>query len=140
MNKLVIDSTVFVSTLGKPDDFSLNSKKFFTSIEKISVLTLIIPSLVVAETANVLQKQNISLSNLLAYFSGFEIVTLDEEFLRQFISSIKNSTLKTSDAIIAITAKIKHAQLITWDSKLLSETNTLCSTSTPTQYLYEHTH
>lgn len=135
MDKLVIDSTVFVSALGKPDDFSVGSKQFLTKLLKHASLQLIVPTIVAAETINILQKQGKSVKNLFSYFCGFTLFSLDADFLNQFARNLKASSLKTSDAIIAVSAKLNHALLISWDRQLLSSKNTLCQTLSPKEYL-----
>ena len=135
MDKIVIDSTVFVSALGKPDDFSANSKQFLATLLKHDSIQLIIPTVVIAETLNTLQKQDKPIKNLLTYFSGFELVALDSEFINYFAKNLKKSPLKTSDAIIAVTAKLNNSLLISWDKQLISPKNVLCKTLTPKEFL-----
>ena len=69
--KLVIDSSVFITHLGQNDEFSSDSKLFFTTIfeqkEKI-----IIPTLIIAETLTILRQQNHpSLKPIYKTFNGW---------------------------------------------------------------------
>lgn len=136
---LVIDSNVFVSALGKPDDFTKDSQRFFKSLD--SDTELILPSLVVWETVTAIFKQNIiALKVVVKYFRGLDIIPLDAQYINLAVSYLpKDTNLKSSDLIVALTAKIKEATLITWDIQLLRNTSKFCTALTPKQYLMKKT-
>lgn len=135
MNKIVIDSSVFVSVLGKPDNFTISSRKLFNGLSKD--IQVVVPSLVLAETVVNLGKQDVKIAheafNLL---SRMGLVALDEVVVKELLSFIKKPLgLKTSDAIIAITAFRIKANLVTWDRQLLSKKNTICEAVSPADYI-----
>lgn len=132
-NKLVIDSSVFVSCFGKPDEFTKASKKFFKGIPNNVQINL--PSIVVAETLTTFSKQGKSIGNIFKKLLSFEITQLDNNFLVKFSKILKPTPLRTLDLIIAATAKFYSALLISWDKRHLSSENFLCQTLTPNQYL-----
>lgn len=134
---LVIDSNVFVSTLGKPDNFTCESQKFFKNLN--SDIEIILPSLVVMETKVAIFKQNpLTLKPMTKYFQGFNIVPLDAQFINSAIRSLqKDILLKSSDLIIALTAKMHQATLVTWDNNLIRYANKLCPVVTPVMYTAE---
>lgn len=132
--RLVIDSSVFVSSLGIDDEFTKTSRLFFRKIINEQVF---VPSLVVAETLTIVGKQKKkSVASLLRYFYSLILIPLNQEFLNYFAKHLPTTTsLKTNDFIIAITAKMHKALLITWDSKLLSSAGKICQVLTPGDYL-----
>lgn len=132
---IVIDSNVFVSSLGKPDEFTEGSKKFFKKLK--DDVEILLPALVMIETIVAIYKQNLlAVSKILKYFHGFKIVPLDLNFINLSVPFLpKNNILKTSDLTIAITAKINGATLITWDNKLLKYAGTICEVYSPAQIL-----
>lgn len=132
--KIVIDSSVFISASGNPDIFTKESKKFFrkTSIQSIHV---VIPSIVVAETLVKIYRHKKHIKRMREKLLEMEVIPLDSHFLEKFSYLIKKANLKTSDLIIAVCAKLEGATLITWDQRHLSKDNYLCPTLTPTQYL-----
>lgn len=132
--KLVIDSSVFASSLGVNDEYSSDSRKFF---EKCIGKEIYVPALVVAETLTVLGKQGMkNAAKLLKYFSSLSLVPLDHDFLKYFVTHLPPSTtLKTSDLIVALSASRHHAILITWDKKLLSLGGKICQVITPSGFL-----
>jgi len=135
--KLAIDSSVFISHLGQNDEFSSDSKLFFTTIfeqkEKI-----IIPTLIIAETLTILRQQNHpSLKPIYKTFNDFNIIDLDSKFLEKFVNLLlkQHTNMKTSDLAIAATAKFNESTLITWDRKILTSAKSICPILTPKQYI-----
>ena len=95
---------------------------------------VIMPSLVAAEIVSVLAKQKTgNLSAVTQYLFDFGIVSLDESILREMLKiSLKSVlALKTSDLVIAVTARITDATLITWDKKLLKYAPEICRVQSP---------
>lgn len=130
---IVIDSSVFISSLGINDKYSSYSKKFF---EKCVDYEIFVPTLVVVEVLTVLSKQGMKNTvRLLKYFSSLNLVPLDYDFLKYFAEHlISPTTLKTSDLIVAATALQSNAVLITWDKKLLSLNKKFLTVITPAEY------
>lgn len=134
IEKLVIDASVLISTLGKPDVFTKKSEEFFRSVATHNYF--ILPSIAVAEVITNLQKQKMkNINKKIDYIFGLTVIALDTEFLKEFTILSKNPKLKTSDLVISITAKLYDATLITWDKQLLSRSNTICKTQSPKEYI-----
>lgn len=133
-NTIVVDSSVFISSLGINDEYSTKSRKFF---EKCKGYEIYVSALVVAEVLTVLSKQGMkNAANLLRYFSSLNLVPLDYDFLKYFADHLPSpTTLKTSDLIVAVSAMINQSTLITWDKKLLSLNKKFLSVITPTECL-----
>lgn len=130
---IVIDSSVFLSALGTEDQFSLNSKKFFQVVPPETTITL--PALVIAEIIVNLKKISPLPPEFLKYFEGMKIINLDFEFLKKLAETKGPDILKTSDFIIALTAKLHQAVLITWDKKHLSSDSDICESITPSEFV-----
>lgn len=133
MNKLVVDTSVFVSLFGAKDTFSENSQAFFSTLPED--IEIVLPTLVVAETLFSLAKQNLSTTAVYEQLMQFTLISLDGPFLEQYKQILAIASLRSSDAIIAATAKLQNARLVSWDSQHLSKANTLCETLSPTQFL-----
>ena len=137
--KIVIDSSVFISALGNPDIFTKESKSFFIQIAKQNI-PVILPTIVVAETLVKIYRYKRRIKKISESFFDMELVSLDLDFLKQLSSLIKEPKLKTSDLIIAVCAKLASAVLISWDKRHLSKENYLCETLTPKEYLLQGVH
>lgn len=134
--KLVIDSSVFISHMGTNDEFTPTSQLFFKILfenkEKV-----VIPTLVIAETLTVLkQQQHPNLQIIFKNFQDFDAIPLDMGLLEKLRGILLKSTvtLKASDLVIALTAKVADAVLISWDKRMLTETS-ICPVLTPKQYI-----
>lgn len=134
LTPISIDASVFISAIGVKDIFSPDSRSFFTCLSPRQ--PVILPILVVAETVVTLSRQKADSGNkAFTYLERFDIVHLDMPYLKKIISSSSGKKLKTSDFIIAATAKLYKATLITWDKQLLSSANTICKAITPKQFV-----
>jgi predicted nucleic acid-binding protein len=130
VRNIVIDSCVFISHFGK-DKFTTQSKSFFQKISKTNT-QIILPALVAAEVLVVLRQNGaINLEEITQIFTQLKFSAINKETIENLAILLKNnaSHLKTSDLIIALTAKLNNATLITWDKQLLK--NNICSTSLP---------
>ena len=135
--KLAIDTSVWVSHFGRADEFTEESKLFFAKLVD-QKQQLILPTMVLAETVTILVRQRHSdLNKIYQNLMQAECVGLDLEFMQKYIDQIKvlNTQLKTSDLIIAVTAKLAEAVLVTWDKQLLKETKDICEVTTPREFL-----
>lgn len=134
MPKILIDSSVFVSYFGS-DSNTTPSQLLWKHIASQNV-KIINSSLVVAETLHTLSQQKIAnLSNIYNTLKQIDTTPLDEEFVDRFVDYVSKSpcSLRSSDMVIAFTAKLHSAVLITWDKRLLD--NPVCPTLTPNQYI-----
>lgn len=128
--KLIIDSSVFISSLGKEDIYSADSRSFF---KKSTNDNIIIPSLVAAEVVTILRKQDAkNVNQILKNMVSLTFYPLNEIILKEIVDLPKSTlNLKTSDLIVALTAKIEKGILVTWDKQLLKYGTEICSVKTP---------
>lgn len=137
---LIIDSSVFLSSLDAKETHCFISRKFIQSVHKKRI-EVILPIIVPLEIGHVFQRQKVPYPRIDALYRGFfensqiQVVPLEgglgSRLLRDF--SVRN--LKTSDWIIAGTAFLFGCDLITWDQKLLRSTRDLISAQTPEDWL-----
>lgn len=131
---ICIDSSVYISSLGDEDIYSDFSRKFFHSLTSEQI---IIPALVVAEVINILNKQKTgNLKKVYDSLLSFRLISFDHLLLKYLWENFpKKVELKSSDLVIAITAQMTKATLITWDGKLLSSASSICPVTTPRDYI-----
>ena len=132
MTKVIIDSSVYTSFYGK-DNHTLQTNKFFSRCKEL--IYTITPTLIIAETITSLTKQGVSnLQPIVQTLLNSEIVNLDSQLIESLLSHLTSFSLKlkTSDLIIALTAKLNKATLITWDKQLLSQN--ICPVTTPEKF------
>lgn len=138
IEKLTIDSSVFISLLVQNQRNSKESKLFFDFAlnEKIKFL---VPIIVLFETFHSLKKLNY-FDDVYSYkkykqlfsFDCFKYFELNFHFFNLFKQLNFFDRLKTSDAIVATSAFLSKSSLITWDSKLLNHSH---SAFTPKDFL-----
>ncbi len=133
---IVIDSSILVSSFGL-DKFTPQANIFIEKLIKNTDYIIIIPTLVIAETITVVSRivPKPDLLEIQRYLNLFQTVGLDTNFIDEmtdFFSS-NSSLLKTSDLVIALTAKLHSATLITWDAQLLSQN--ICRVTSPENFL-----
>ena len=135
---LLIDSSVFIASLIETDRCHSASRHFFGVLERGEKQTVLVePSTIILEIANVLTRSGRvrEASLLLNYFTSVEIVPVDNEFITHAIPLLRRVNLKTADAIIAISAHLWDATLVSWDKKLLQEAKRITRAFTPEEYL-----
>lgn len=131
---LMIDSSVFVSSIGIDDVNTPKSRELF---KKISSVEIFVPTLVIAETLHTLYKQgNTKIVSISKFLFSLQLINLDQSLIQNIIKFLPESVrLKTSDWLIAAIAKINNAVLITWDKKLLRYAGTICDVFSPEQFI-----
>ena len=93
-----------------------------------------IPSLVVVEVAVNLKKHGWdNLRPIKEVFSNFTVLSLDGKSAYSLLDLWEANSLKASDFVVAATAKLNKAVLVTWDKRLLE--NKICEVMTPAQWL-----
>lgn len=138
MQKLTIDSSVFLSSLMVGDTFHKNSKEFFTSLLSPDIVVFE-PMTVLLEVCNILIKNGEKdISKVIDSFLLFQILPIDEAVLHQALFIFKKIRLKTADAIIVWCAYVSESALITWDRTLLREAGKLIEAFTPREYIKKH--
>lgn len=126
IEKLTIDSSVFISLLIQNEQRSKESKLFFDFAlnKKIKFL---VPIIVLFETFHSLKRLNY-FEDVYSYkkykqlfsFDCFKYFDLNFHFFNLFKQLNFFDNLKTSDAIVAASAFLSKSSLITWDEKLLN--------------------
>lgn len=135
MQKLTIDSSVFISSLLETDPFRRDSLDFFRLLATHPA-SIHEPITVPLEVANVLTKAGEkNLSSILDSFLQFHILPLDESLIRDALFVFSKVHLKTADAIVVWCASVSESALITWDKALLREAKNLVPAFTPREYL-----
>lgn len=141
---IVVDSSVFVSAINPAEPQHAISRRFFESLSAKEG-TVIIPWLVVLEVANTLARYGSLFShfpNTERFFNRFDTYILrpiDEQFARQSIVFLPILKLTSADAIIAATAAINQAELISWNRQLLKSAQQIVAVRTPEEFLQEKT-
>lgn len=135
MQKLTIDSSVFISSLLESDTFRKDSLDFFRLLAAHPA-SIHEPITVLLEVANVLTKTSgKNLSSVLDSFLQFHILPLDESLIRDALFIFSRVHLKTADAIVVWCASVSESTLITWDKSLLRAARNLVPAFTPREYL-----
>lgn len=136
MNRVVIDSSVFLSALIEKETRRLETLLFFKKLG-IAKKSIFVPSLVVAEVINKLQrtesKERVEI--VYRFLMSFMVINLDNVFLRQAFPYWSRCRLKTSDAIIALTSAIYGTVLVSWDEKLVAEAGKITKAITPAEFM-----
>lgn len=142
MNSFVIDSSVYIARYNKNDVFHETTKIFFRKASlKLRHAKFFMPILVLFEVTNYFSRNKDS--KIKTNYEIFEkeaikdlqnsIDILDSEFLFAFRRFVTKINLKTADAIIACSAAIHNATLVSWDKKLLKAVKSSVSTATPAE-------
>lgn len=138
MKKVVIDSSVYISFFSVDDDFSRKTKTFFQELSQHSI-KLVHSSLMLAEVAVVLQKKKKQdVEEILQVLQKEQVVEVTKEFVEDFVQVVKNMNnleLKTSDCLIAFSARKVDGVLITWDKQLLKEGQKICQVMSPEEFV-----
>ena len=130
MNRLVIDSSLYVAFANPLDEHFLDSQLFLENL--VSKGQLLTPRLVVIEVINVLNRLKVKEVDLIeSVFRGGELVELDERVQEVIMGILPQVKLKSLDLIIVATAKLYEAQLVSWDKKLVREANKVVKAYTP---------
>lgn len=138
---LVIDSSVFISALTPAEEHAGTSQAFFRALRGGAYAGVVVPTTVVLEVGNILmQKGRLArsapmLASVQAHFEEFEIVPVDDEFVSAALLLFPRLALRTADAIVAVTASLYDAALVSWDARLLRGARVLVSALTPAEFL-----
>ena len=133
LKTLLLDSSVYISSLNTKDIFHKQTKKFALQL-KNEKIEIVVPVLVVLEVANILQQPA---EDVFYIFEDGLLINLDLSLIKEIIPLFKKVKIKISDAVIAATAKIYEAGIISWDKKLVKESKKLVNAYTPEEYLQE---
>ncbi|MFH1564564.1 MAG: PIN domain-containing protein [bacterium] len=137
---ILIDSSVYLSSLIKEEKYHLNSVNFFTALEKKGNFKIVVPQIVLYEVLNKIAQLSSGV-NLLSIYQSFmeskemNLFYFDSKFNQFYLDSLNKFILKTSDLLIAITALYHQCPLISWDQKLLKQADKKFDVYTPKQYL-----
>ena len=140
---LVVDSSVFLSHLISNDANHAASREFFNRVKK-EKLTLVIPMIAFFELLHVYFRitedskktdelyQEMILWNI---SKTLRLVNLEANFLIHFAAHHELFSVKTSDAVLAVTALHLKYPLITWDKRLQASAKKHIEAMTPEEYM-----
>jgi predicted nucleic acid-binding protein len=137
---ILIDSSVYLSSLIKEEKHHLSSVNFFAALKNKGGFEIIIPQIILYEVLNkvVQLSPGVNLSSIYKSFTKGKEMNLfyfDSEFNEFYFDNLNNFILKTSDLLIALTALYHQCPLISWDQKLLKKSAKQLDVYTPQQYL-----
>ena len=141
MNKLIIDSNVFVSALSDEEISAQDSLAFFERLgETTDGYFLFLPRIVMVEAMNTLYRKCRKLEaveTLKGFVStqSFRLVELDESVQTTTEVLLKVLQLKSLDLVIAASAYQTGATLISWDKRLVQEAMKVVPAMTPREFL-----
>lgn len=137
MQKLTIDSSVFISALLPKDRFYDESRNFFEQIKRQEVV-IIEPITVVLEICNILVKNDVrGVQAVLDRLLEFHILELDTRILQDAHFVFQKCQLKTADAVVVWCASVSESTLISWDARLLREAKKLTIAQRPSDYIHD---
>lgn len=141
---VVVDSSAFVSSFVPADRNHRHSRAFFDYLQRSSLeYRVILPRMVPLEVGNVLLRRGIftdefdDYREFQDYFEQYHLLDLDKASARQLLPFFVSLSLRTSDAIIAATAALHQAKLISWDAQLNAQASNLVEAITPKEFLKE---
>lgn len=138
MDRLIIDSSVLLSSLLEDDVHHAASQQFFDTLNtRKESSELLFPALILLEIVNVLirlgrHQEAVFLSHS---FSDLEIIPIDEVFVATAVDLFSKFSLKTSDATIVSAVSLADAALVTWDMRILKKAEKLVPVFTPEEYI-----
>jgi predicted nucleic acid-binding protein len=133
-DKLTIDSSVFLSALLPDDPHRLQTLLFFQKLAHRQP-TVILPTIIVCEVTNILEKTGYQrVSSVTKFLGAFQLVPLNEDFVESALPFWKKFALKTADAIIAVTCLLHRSTLVTWDRRLITKSTPFINAITPNDY------
>jgi|GEM_PF-928035 len=137
MEKITVDSSVFVSSFLETDTFHKESAYFFQELQSREIL-IVEPIIVLLEILNVLTKTGKKdLSVVLRAFAGYHTLPVDQYMIEEAIFTFGKCHLKTSDNLVVWCASVSESTLISWDARLLREAGKLVVAKKPTEYMKE---
>lgn|GEM_PF-3638665 len=134
MRTFCVDSSVFLAALLTSDVTNAASQEYFRRVERESAeVRVFIPATVVLEVVNVLLKvdQRSAAEEFLQQLPSLEVVAIDDRFIEEATKLLPRLRLKTADAIVALTAALNDAMLVTWDQQLLRQSKNITAAATP---------
>lgn len=141
--KLVIDASVFVSTFSEGEEFHAESRAFFEEIMggKTDIFVPILTIFEILQTFYRNTNDTKRVDRINAYLiemnmsQRLKVINLEADFLAYFVTHHHEFPLKTSDAVVALTAEREHCPLISWDKQMLKAASKNVETYTPTEFL-----
>lgn len=141
--KVSIDASVFLSSFALNECHSSVSREFF-SVVKNKGYVVFIPVLTLFEVLHVYYKHtgdpNLT-ERILQKFINLNasktlfFLNMEADFVTYFTMHHYKFSLKTSDAIVAITAQKSKCPLVTWDNQIIKACNKHIEAMTPIQFI-----
>lgn len=143
MKKVVIDSSVFLSSFLPNEENSKASKEFFEVIqsEKITIFLSMLTLFEVLHSYYRVTKNSQATEQVHQFFidlnisKGLKIMSLEAAALAHFVTRHEDLDIKTSDTVIALTALREKCPLISWDKQMLKAAAKEVEAYTPTGFL-----
>ena len=133
MQRLLVDSSVYISAFNPNDAFAHQSVDFFRALDPQHV-DFLLPRLVMIEVFNILHRHGVrDFRSLERLFTPIEPVDLDGEVQAVAFRILPDVRLKSADLVIVATAKLYEAELITWDRQLIRQATRVVEARTPSE-------
>ncbi|MBI3366822.1 type II toxin-antitoxin system VapC family toxin [Candidatus Roizmanbacteria bacterium] len=135
--KTLFDSSVLIAFFNRDDIFHKDTVNFISELIEHKEVIVILPVIVFLEVTNVLSRKatKFDAEALFDIFDTYEKLDLSFETAKSLIPILKQVHLKTSDAIIFVSAKLEDATIITWDEKFIKEAKRFVDIKTPKTFL-----
>lgn len=143
MQKIILDASVFVSSLSKEEPFYKDSVALITKIASEGI-HVVVPMLTFFEILQTIYRKTQDTKAVERIFGqlmdlnvskSLTIINLEADFLAFFVTHHHKFSLKTSDTVVALTALREKAPLISWDKQLLKAAGKCVETYTPKEHL-----
>ena len=143
MQTVVVDSSVFISSLMGDEAAHEASRLFFQALESQKYLVILpLTGLLEVIHACYRLKADLKLEDfLMDHFiqltqdKRLRLVPIESGFLASFLKHHHAFNGKTADAIMAVTAAKEHAPLVSWDIQLNKAAGGFVRTFTPSEFL-----
>lgn len=140
MQRLTIDTSVYVSLLEEADALHEPSLAFFNTINQAEI-SIVVPATVPLEVVNaVIRYGRTEIQEVVRQFLIVDIMPIDRAMIEKVPQVFHQVRLKTADALVVFTASAYETTLISWDKQLLKEAAHIVPAMTPSQYLAHHNH
>lgn len=140
---IIVDSSVFISSLIVEDKYYSISRSFFDAIQTENII-ITIPIIVFFEILHCYfrltqnrQKTDLLYQKLIDWnlSKQLRVSNLEASFLAHFAAFHDLFGMKTSDAIVVLTAHRLRQPLITWDKTMLRRSKKIIQALTPESFL-----
>lgn len=138
---LLIDSSVYLSSLFNQEKYHSISVDFFSALKRQEskiILPLNVLYEVLNNTGRLTKANAIDLPAIYQSFADsreFELFYFSAAFNKFFLDNSRRFDLKTADLLIVLSALYHRCLLVSWDKKLLAQAKQDLTAYTPSQFL-----